>query len=284
VRLSVQIDSTAVIFCCGSNILRGLWVVFIFYILSCVIHKFFFTAGFRIVHQHLYLALFRPDHYRLISHTTHHVERVHWTTPKRQLQSVFLNPLFHRLFQIMGDLKKPVGRTQPTDTLVGAFVIIVLDPKGGPLNGLLEAVKLGALQKLVQYRLPKPLNFPKRHGMVGTRSDVLDTVFFHLPFKPGLSSPVGVLSAVVGEHLFGYAVFTNPPPVGLQNVFGRLTAIQPQGGDVSAIVVHKTDQVRVSTRQPKGHDVALPQLVGTRPLKKPRLGGILRSFALGLSY
>jgi hypothetical protein len=94
--------------------------------------------------------------------------------------------------------------------------------------------------------------------MVGTRSDVLDTVFFHLPLEPGLSSPVGVLPPVVGEHLFGYAVFGNTATVGLQNLFGRLTAIQTQGGDVSAIVIHKADQVRVSTRQPEGHDVALP--------------------------
>ena len=184
----------------------------------------------------------------------------------------------------MGDLKKPVGRTQPADALMGTLVIIVLDPKGGPLHSLLEAVKLGTLQKLVQYRLPKPLDFPKRHGMVGTRSDVLDTVFFHLSLEPGLSPPVGVLPAVVGEHLFGYAVFGNTAPVGLQYVFGRLTAVQTQGGDVSAIVVHKTDQVRVSTRQSEGHDVALPQLVGTRPLEKSRLGRIFRSFALGLFH
>jgi hypothetical protein len=263
VRRSVQIDSTAVIFCCGSNILRGLWVVFIFYILSCVIHKFFFTAGFGTVHQHLYLALFRSDYHRLATHAAHHVKRVHRTTPKRQLQCVFLHPLFHCLFQIVGDLKKPVGRTQPADALVGTLVIIVLEPEGGPLCGLLEAVKLGALQKLVQYRFPKPLDFAKRHGMVGTRSDVLDTVFFHLPLEPGLSPPVGVLPAVVGEHLPGYAVFGNPAPVGLQNVFGRLAAIQPQGGDVSAVVVHEADQVRVSTSQSEGHDVALPQLIGT---------------------
>jgi hypothetical protein len=45
----------------------------------------------------------------------------------------------------VSDLKKPVGRTQPADALVGALVIIVLDPKGGPFRGLLETVKLGTL-------------------------------------------------------------------------------------------------------------------------------------------
>jgi len=284
VRRSVQIDSTAVIFRCGSNILRGRWVVFIFYFLSCVIHKFFFTAGLGTVHQHLHLAFFRPDHYRLAAHAPNHVKRVHRTAPKCKLQHVFLHPFFQCLFQIVGDLKKSVGRAQPADTLVGPLVIIVLDPQGGPLHGLFEAVKLGALQKLVQYRLPEPLDFAKRHGMMGTGADVLDTVFFHLPLEPGLAPPVRILPAVVGKHLPGHAVFGNCAPVGLQNMFGRLTAIQSQAADVPAVVVHKADQVRVATRQSESHDVALPQLVGTGSFEKPRLGWISRRFALGLFH
>jgi hypothetical protein len=45
VRRSLQIDNTAVIFCCGSNTLRVRWLVFMIYILSCVVHKFFLTAA-----------------------------------------------------------------------------------------------------------------------------------------------------------------------------------------------------------------------------------------------
>jgi hypothetical protein len=145
VRRSVQIDSTAVIFCCGSNILR--WVVFIFYILSCIIDKFFFMAC--TVDQHLHLSFFRPDHHRLAAHPANHVKRVFRTAPKGKLQYVFRNAFFQRLFQIVGDLKKPVGRTQPADTLVGPPMIIILQPKSSTLHGLLEAVKLDALQKLV---------------------------------------------------------------------------------------------------------------------------------------
>jgi hypothetical protein len=108
VRRSLQIDNTAVIFCCGSNTLRGRWFVFMIYILSCVVHKFFFLAG--IVHQHLDFALFRPDDHRLAAHAAHHIERIHRAAPQRQFQNVFFDALFQRLFQIVGDLEKPVGR------------------------------------------------------------------------------------------------------------------------------------------------------------------------------
>jgi len=47
------------------------------YILSCIVHKFFFLAG--IVHQHLDLALFRPYDHALAAHAADHIERIHWT-------------------------------------------------------------------------------------------------------------------------------------------------------------------------------------------------------------
>jgi hypothetical protein len=78
------------------------------YILSCIVHKFFFLAG--IVHQHLDLALFRPDDHALSAQAADHIERIHRTATQRQFQNVFFNTLFQRLFQFVGDFKKPVGR------------------------------------------------------------------------------------------------------------------------------------------------------------------------------
>jgi hypothetical protein len=111
--------------------------------------------------------------------------------------------------------------------------------------------------------------------MMRPRADVLDAILFHLPLKAGLTPPVRILAAVVGEHLTRYAVFANPPPVGLQNMFGGLAAEKPQGGDVAAVVVHEADQVGVSARQAEGHDVALPQLVRGGTLEESRLGWVL---------
>jgi hypothetical protein len=101
---------------------------------------------------------------------------------------------------------------------VRSLVIVILDPEGGALHGLLEAVELGPLEKLAQDRFPEALDLAQRHGMVGARTDVLDAVLFHLPFEAGLTPPVGVLSAVVGKHLFGNAVLGNATAVGLQHM------------------------------------------------------------------
>ena len=101
------------------------------------------------IHQHLDLAFFGPDHHRLIPHAAHHVKRVPGPPPEGKLQDVLLNPALERLFESVLDLKKPIRRAQPADALMGPFVVVILGPKIDPLAGLIKAVKLGPLQKLV---------------------------------------------------------------------------------------------------------------------------------------
>jgi hypothetical protein len=268
-----------VIFCCGSNTLEDRWFVFIVYILSRVVYKLFFLPTIGTVDKHLDLAFFGSDHHRLATHAAHHVKWVHRPAPKRQLQSVFLHALFQRLFQIVGDLEKPVGRTQPADALVRPLVVVIFDPEGAPLHSLFEAVKLHPLKKLVENGFPEPLDLTQRHGVVGLGPDVLDPVFFHLFLKPRLPTPVGVLPAVVGEHLPRHPIIGYRSTIGLQNVLGRLAAVQTQPGNVTAVVVQIPDQVCVAPPKTQGHDVALPQLVGTRSLEKTRLGWVLDRLA-----
>ena len=241
------------------------------------------TAG-RIVHQHFHFALFRPDDHTLPAHAAHHIERIHWAAAQRQFQNIFGNTLFQSLFQVVGNFEKPVGRAQPTDALVGTLVIVILDPKGGALDGLLEAVELGALEEFPQDRFPEPFDLAQRHGVVGAGADVTHAIFLHLPLKTGLAPPVRVLSAVVGEHLFGNAILGDTAAVGLQHVGRRLAAVQTQAGDVAAVIVHEANKIGVATRQTEGHDVALPQLVGTGAFEEPGLGRIFDRFAPGLVY
>jgi hypothetical protein len=67
--------------------------VFIVYILSRIVDKFFLGALLLTIHQHAHFALFRPDHHGLIPHAAHHVKRVHRPAPQGQLEGVFLHPL-----------------------------------------------------------------------------------------------------------------------------------------------------------------------------------------------
>jgi hypothetical protein len=252
------------------------------YILSCIVHKFFFVTG--LVHQHPDLALFRPDDHRLAAHAPDHVKRIHRPASKGQLQRVLLDPMLQGLFQIVGDLEKPVGRAQAADALVWTLVVVVLDPEGGTRHGLLEAVELRPLEELAQDRFPEAFDLAQGHGMVRAGSDVLDTVFLHLPFEAGLTPPVGILAPVVREHLFGNAVLGNPPAVALQHVLRGLAAVQSQGGNVAAVVVHEADQVGVATGQAEGHDIALPHLIGTGAFEKPGFGRIPDRFAFRLFH
>jgi peptidoglycan/xylan/chitin deacetylase (PgdA/CDA1 family) len=216
------------------------------YILSRIVHKFFFVTG--LVHQHPELTLFGTDDHRLAAHAADHVKRIQRPPPEGQLQHVLLNAALQGLLQVVGDLEEAVGRAKPPDALMRTLVVVILDPEDSALNCLFEAVELGPLEELPQDRLPETLDLAQRHRVVGTGADVLDAVLFHLPFETGLTPPVRILATVVGKHLFGDAVFSHPPAVGLQDVFGRLAAVQSQGGDVAAVVVHEANQVGVASR------------------------------------
>jgi hypothetical protein len=245
------------------------------YILSRIVDKFFFRRTVFSINEHPDFTLLRPDHHRLTAHAAHHVKGIHWPTAKGQLQGILLDPLFDRLPKLVGDLEEPVRRTKPPDALMGPFVVVVLDPQRGALYRLLEAVKLRPLQKLPQDRLPEPLDLTERHRVVRPGADVFNPVLLQLLLKPGLPPPVGVLPAVVGQHLFGNPVLGHRPPVGLQHVLGGLAAVQPQGRHVAAVIVDEADQVGVVASQPDSQNVALPELVRPGPLKKTRLGRVL---------
>jgi hypothetical protein len=127
-----------------------------------------------------------------------------------------------------------------------SLVVVIFNPETGSFYGLFEAVGLCTKKKLVLDAFPETLDFTQRHGMVGTRSDVFDPVLFHFPFKPGLASPVGVLPSVVGKHLTRHTIFSNPPTVGLQDMFCCLASVKTQAGDVTRIVVQKADEVGIA--------------------------------------
>jgi hypothetical protein len=78
------------------------------YILSCIVHKFFFLAG--IVHQHLDLAFLRPDDHRLTAHAADHIKRIHRPASEGQFQHVLLDAALQGLLQIVGDLEEAIRR------------------------------------------------------------------------------------------------------------------------------------------------------------------------------
>ena len=103
---------------------------------------------------------------------------------------------------------------------------------------------------------------------------MFDPVLGQFLFEAGGAPPVGILPAVVGKHLFRNTIFTHGTAVGLDHVLGRLAAVKPQSGDITAVIVDIPDQVGILAGQAKSQDIALPHLVGGGPFKKAGLGGI----------
>jgi len=201
--------------------------VFIVYILSRIVDKFFLGSTALTVKEHPDLALLGPDHHRLAAHAPHHVRRVHRAASQGKLEGVFRDPLFDGLSQIGGDLEEPVGGTQSPDPLVGPLVVVILYPQGGTFHRLLEAPKLRPLEELPQQGLPEALDLAKRHRVMRPGTDMLDPVFLQLLLEAGLPPPVGVLAPVVGQDLLGDPVVGHRPAVGLEHMLGGLASVHP---------------------------------------------------------
>jgi len=195
------------------------------YILSRIVDKFFLRSTALAVKQHPDFALLRPDHHRLAAHAPHHVEWVHRPAAKGELERILLEPLLDRLLQLVGDLEEPVRGAKPPDPLVGPLVVVILDPQGGALHRLLEAVKLRPLQELPQQRLPEPLDLAKGHRVVRPGADMFDALFLQLLLEAGLAPPVGVLPPVIRQNLLGNPVVGHRPTVGLKHVLGGLASV-----------------------------------------------------------
>jgi hypothetical protein len=94
------------------------------------------------VDLHLDLAFLGAQHDGLFAEPTDHVERALRRAAQRQLLHVGRDAALDHRPQFLRDGKEPIRRTHTVETLVGAFVIVVLHPQPHALLRLLEAVEL----------------------------------------------------------------------------------------------------------------------------------------------
>ena len=239
-----------------------------------VIFKFLVGCQVVVVDAEFEFALLGMEHDGLAVHASDHVERRVGAATEGHFQHVLADALFEGLAQLVLDFEEAVRRTQAADALVGALVVVILDPEADPGAGLFEVVELGPAEELAPDGAPEPFDLAKGHRVVGLGADVGDAVLGQLQLEAGLAAPGGVLAAVVGEHLAGCPVFRYRAAVNLDDRLRGLAAEQLEAHDVPRVVVHERDQVRVVAAQPEAEDVALPHLVGGRPLEKPGLARI----------
>jgi hypothetical protein len=236
------------------------------------------------VNLHLDLAFLGAEHDRLLAKPPDHVER----TWRRSAQCQFLHVRRHAalddLPQFLGQREEAVGRAETIETLVRALVIVVLHPQPNPVPRLLKAIELRPFQKLLPDRLPEPFHLAERLGVMRLAAKVVDPVLGQLLLEAGFAPPRGVLPAIIGQHLLGHAVFADGRAIDLQHVLGPLAAEQAQAHHVPRVIIDEADQVGILAAQPKREDVALPHLVGGRPLEEPWLGRILLGFTAAVLH
>jgi hypothetical protein len=233
------------------------------------------------VHQHLHFALLRTDHHGLLPHPAYHIEGALRLAPKRHLQDIVRDSLLEGLSKLGMDLEIPVRRAEAPDPLVRPTVVVIFYPEPGTGPCGLEAVELGPAQEIHEDRLPESLDFSKGLGMVGTGLEVVDPVLLQLRLEFRGAPPVGVLAAVVRQHLLGGIEFADGGAVDGDHVLRGLAPEEVHPGDEAGIVVDETDQVGVPPAQAECEDVRLPHLVGRSPLEEAGLLRIPHGLLLG---
>ena len=233
------------------------------------------------VHQHLHFPLLCPDHHGLLPHAAHHVKGALRLAPKGHFQDIVRNSFLQGLSKLALDLEIPIRRAEAPDPLVRPPVVVILYPELDTGPGRLEAVELSPAQEIHEDRLPESFDLSQGHGMVGTGFEVIHPVLLQLRLEFRGAPPVGVLAAVVRQHLLGRIEFTDGGAIYGDDVFRGLAPEEIQPGDEAGIIVDETDQVGIPASQAKGEDVGLPHLVGCGPLEEAGLLGIPLGFLLG---
>lgn len=115
----------------------------------------------------LEFALFGPQHDGLTLHAPDHVEGSLGTAAQGHFERVFADALLDGLAQLVLDFEEAVRRAQAANALMGALVVVMLDPQADALAGLLEVVELGAAEEFAPDGVPEPLDLAKSHRVVG---------------------------------------------------------------------------------------------------------------------
>jgi hypothetical protein len=113
-------------------------------------------------------SFFGAENDRLAFHPADHIEGGAGFAAQSHFQKVILDAGFNRFAQFVLDFEEAVGRTETADALVRPLVVVISDPELDPLAGRIEALELGAGEKLLPDGFPEPLDFAEGHGMLGT--------------------------------------------------------------------------------------------------------------------
>jgi hypothetical protein len=228
----------------GGVIVRFFRSVFSVGFLVEVIGKFLFEV-LLIADTEFEFAFFGAEYDRLAIHPPDHVEGRLRFAAQGQLEEVFLNARLDGFAEFILDLEEAICRTQAFNALMGALVVVILDPEFDALTGGVEAVELGANEEVLPERGPEAFDLAEGHGMLRTRFEVRHAILFEFGLEAADSTPGGILAAVVGEHLLGRLELADGDAIDLDHRCRRGTAEEIRAHDEPRVIIHEGDEVSV---------------------------------------
>jgi hypothetical protein len=237
-----------------------------------VIDEFF--GVFMITEFEFEFAFFGAQDDGLPFHAADHVEGSFGLAAQGHLQQVFLDAGLDGPAQLGLDLEEAIGGTQSADALMRALVVIILDPDLDALARGFKTFELRAGEELLPDAFPEALDLAQGHGMMRARFEVSDAILLQLGFETGGAAPGGVLSAIVGEHLFGRFELGDGLAIDFDHRLRGGTAEQIGADDKARVIIEERDDVSVTAAQPEREDVRLPHLIGRGPLEETGSGEI----------
>lgn len=200
-----------------------------------------FLGGLFIGELEFEFAFLRAQDDRLAFHPAHHVEGRTRFAAQGHLEQIVLDPRFEGLAQLGLDFEETVRRAQSADALMRPFVVVILDPEFDARAGVLEGIKLRALEKLLPDAGPEPLDLAQGHGMMRAGFEMRHAILAQFGFEAGGAPPRGVLAAVVGEHFLGRLELAHPDPIDFDDRLSGGASEQIRRGDEPRVVIQEPD-------------------------------------------
>ena len=213
----------------------------------------------------------RSDAEVLVAEPTHQIEGLLRRLLLRHSQCVRVHLRFDRRAHVRCGTKVPIRRHRTLDALMRSLEVVVLDEERQSPQAVREVREHRLAQKLLPQRLPEALDLPECLGVLRSALAVRDAVAPEQLLKLRLATPRGVLPSLIRQHLLRLPVLGNAPLERLDHQTAFLVVRHRPRHEVPRVVVHEADQVHALVApQLEREDVALPELVGRRPLEAPR--------------
>ena len=220
---------------------------------------------------HLQRVTLRRDGHVAIAEAADEIKRFARRLLARQTHLVVTHALLDRCTHVRRSAEESVRRHETFERLVRALEVVRVDEMHDATVAIGEVRKHRARQKLVPERLPEALDFAERLRMLRPALHVPDAVLAELFFEFRLAAPRGVLPALVRQHFLRRAVLRYPARQRLHHQVRLLVMRERKRHDVPRVVVHEAHEVEpLVLAQQKREDVALPKLIGLRPLEASR--------------